>query len=99
MYGWNRECGPRGLGFPVSVNDKSTMDVFTDSGSIFHMGLGFLSGMVPTEWALLIFSLFSGYEIGHIQTTGETLQRTGGKFVEYGIGAGLGAWARSKGKR
>lgn len=67
------------------------MVLFTDQGSIGHVLFGALAGVSSEPWNLAITALFGGYEVSKLQS-GESPARTGGKFVEFGlglIGAGL----------
>jgi hypothetical protein len=64
------------------------VQVFSDAGSLFHVGLGILSGYVPDPWNLVLFSAFTGYEVSEAAKN-ENWTRTGGKFIEYAIGLAL----------
>jgi hypothetical protein len=64
--------------------------MFTDSGSAWHVAMGILAGAVPDPWNLATVAMFSGYEVSKLGA-GESAQRTGGKFVEFGIGILLAA--------
>lgn len=69
--------------------------VFSDSGSAWHVLIGAVAGFAPSPWNLSAAVMFTGYEVSKLGS-GETPERTGGKFVEFGIGlvlAGLLRWA------
>jgi len=68
----------------------STVDVFTDIGSLFHVALGAGAAFVGGPVALGFTSAFAGYEAAKL-TSGESPQRIAGVLIEFGIGALL--WA------
>ena len=70
--------------------------MFTDSGSAWHVAMGILAGIVPEPWNLATVAMFSGYEVSKLGT-GESAERTGGKFIEFGIGLLLAALIRLAG--
>jgi hypothetical protein len=59
--------------------------LFTDQGSLWHVLVGALAGAMPSPWNLGAAALFTGYEVSKLGS-GETAERTGGKFVEFGLG-------------
>jgi hypothetical protein len=59
--------------------------VFTDQGSFWHVVIGVIAGVVPEPFNLGTAALFTGYELSK-GATGETIERTSGKFVEFGLG-------------
>jgi hypothetical protein len=56
--------------------------VFTDAGSIGHVLSGAVVGIIPPPWNLAVLSVFGGYEL----SKHESIERTGGKFIEFGLG-------------
>jgi len=66
------------------------VQVFSDAGSWFHVGLGVLSGYLSDPWNLALFAAFTGYEVSKAAND-ENWVRTGGKFIEYAIGLALAA--------
>ena len=68
----------------VSVYPANVI-VFTDRGSVWHVILGAVSGLSPAPWNLAVAAMFTGYEVSKLGA-GESAERTGGKFVEFGIG-------------
>ena len=67
------------------------MEMFSDHGSLGHVLFGALAGASPEPWNLAIAAVFAGYETSKLRT--ETPERTGGKFLEFGLG--LITWAVS----
>ena len=72
------------------------MVVFTDQGSFWHVVMGIVAGTMPEPLNLGTVALFSGYELSK-QAFGESPARTGGKFVEFGIGLVLAGLVRMAG--
>jgi hypothetical protein len=72
--------------------------LFTDAGSVGHVLSGVLAGIVPPPWNLGVLCLFGGYELSKLNA-GESAARTGGKFIEFGLGLlGVGLIAALGGK-
>jgi hypothetical protein len=61
------------------------LSVFTDQGSFWHVVMGLVAGVVPEPWNLGTAALFTGYELSK-GASGESIERTSGKFVEFGLG-------------
>ncbi len=61
------------------------LSVFTDAGSFWHVLFGMLAGAVPEPWNLGTAAMFAGYELSK-GASGESVERTSGKFIEFGIG-------------
>jgi hypothetical protein len=68
----------------------STIDVFTDRGSLVHVLAGFLAAYVGNGWAVGISAAFGGYELGKLNA-GEPVTRVAGTLIEFGLGALLAA--------
>lgn len=80
---------------PTALQYPASIIVFTDSGSAWHVIIGAVAGLAPSPWNLSAAAMFAGYEVSKLGS-GESAERTGGKFVEFGIGlvlAGLLRWA------
>ena len=63
----------------------ATLTLFTDQGSVWHVIFGAVAGAMPPPFNIGAAALFTGYELSKLGS-GETAQRTGGKFVEFGLG-------------
>jgi len=63
----------------------ATVVLFTDQGSFWHVVVGLLTGAMPSPWNLGTVAMFSGYELSKFGS-GESIERTSGKFVEFGLG-------------
>jgi hypothetical protein len=78
---------------PIGANVRrpipATMVMFTDAGSWGHVLAGMVAGIIPPPWNLATLAMFGGYELSKLQA-GESPARTGGKFIEFGLGL-LGA--------
>jgi hypothetical protein len=59
--------------------------IFTDQGSAWHLAMGAIAGVVPPPWNLAAVAMFTGYEVSKLKN-GESAARTGGKFLEFGLG-------------
>ena len=70
--------------------------VFTDRGSFWHVIVGAAAGFAPAPWNLSVAAMFTGYEVSKMGA-GETAQRTGGKFIEFGLGLVLAGLLRMAG--
>lgn len=69
------------------------LQVFTDQGSFWHVVMGVIAGVVPEPWNLGTAALFTGYEFSK-GATGESIERTSGKFIEFGLGIILAGLVR-----
>ena len=63
----------------------ATIAMFTDSGSLFHLAIGYLAGSVTPKMAIAILAAFIGYQVSQAQA-GESWTRTGGEFLEFTLG-------------
>lgn len=77
----------------LPLGQKSSVALFTDGGSLGHLLAGLLAGMMPEPYSLGIFALFAGYQLSQVPT-GVPWVRTGGEFVEFGLGAAASALLR-----
>ena len=91
-----------GLGYALQLEGglhPASVDLFTDSMSLVHVGLGMLAGSLPPEYSVLILAAFIGYQVSQA-TTGEPWTRTGGEFIEFALGMAAmlayqhGGWKR-----
>jgi hypothetical protein len=71
--------------FGVADPYPASIDVFTDSGSLFHLAAGVVIGLLATPWNVGLLAAFSAYELSKA-ATGEPWTRTGGKFAELALG-------------
>ena len=67
------------------VYHPPVFDLWSDAGSLAHLGIGFLAGRMSAPSALAIFAIFMGYQIGQTHS-GESWPRVGGELVEFGLG-------------
>jgi len=68
----------------------STVDVFSDRGTFFHLAIGGLAGCLGNGWAVAVSSGFAGYELAKLNS-GESALRIAGTLIEFGLGALLAA--------
>lgn len=71
----------------------SSVEVFTDRGSLAHLALGALAGWTGDGWSVAISAAFGGYELGKLEA-GEQTSRIAGTLIEFGLGALLAALVR-----
>ena len=76
------------IGMPNAY--QSSVDVFSDAGSLAHLAAGFLATYAGDGWAVGIAAAFGGYELGKVNS-GEPVTRVAGTLIEFGIGALLAA--------
>lgn len=80
----------RGGGFPAQVT------LFEWPGSLGHLLYGFLCGSdwVTPKTAVMLLAGFIGYQVSQAQA-GEPWSRTGGEFLEFGLGMLAGqTWSK-----
>lgn len=73
----------------------AAVDMFSDAGSVWHLGLGMLAGsdlVTPSE-KVMLFAAFTGYQVSQAES-GETWCRIGGEFIEFALGMLLGTQAK-----
>lgn len=90
----NRTISQVDLTFPGP--HPATLALFTDQGSLWHVLMGAVAGALPSPWNMAGATVFTGYELSKLGS-GETAERTGGKFVEFGIGLVLAGLFRLAG--
>lgn len=66
------------------------VDVFSDSGSFWHVAIGASVGMLPELFPGVAAVLFSGYEVSKL-AAGESASRVAGAILEFGLGLLLAA--------
>lgn len=63
----------------------ANLDIFTDVGSILHVGLGWCAAKLPATDAVMIATMFTGYQLSQ-HDSGESWARIGGELLEFGLG-------------
>lgn len=71
----------------------STVNVFTDAGTLIHILLGAAAGYAGDGWSVALTAGFGGYELAKLNS-GEPVTRVAGTWIEYGLGALIGALLR-----
>ena len=76
--------------FGVESYYPSSIDIFSDRGTLFHILEGGLAGYLGDGWAVALTAAFGGYELAKL-SVGEPVTRIAGTWVEYALGALTGA--------
>jgi hypothetical protein len=87
-----------GLGYLIPIGQEihpAIIDVFSDSGSLLHVGLGAAMAYIDPPWRGPVLASFIGYQVSQAQS-GESWSRTGGEFFELALGMVLGYLARGE---
>ena len=69
------------------------IDIFSDGMSWLHLGYGVLAGMQDPPMLASMVAMFTGYQVSQAQTK-EPWERTGGEFVELGVGLAIASIIR-----
>lgn len=74
------------------------VQIFTDTGSLLHFGLGWIAGSpaVSAKEAVMLLAAFIGYQLSQVET-GEQWSRTGGEVLEFALGMLAGGLMNGKG--
>lgn len=70
---------------PICNGHTAHLAMFTDIGSVLHIGLGWCAGELPATDAVMIATMFAGYQISQ-HDSGESWARIGGELLEFGLG-------------
>jgi hypothetical protein len=71
------------------------IDIFSDSMSWLHLGWGLLAGMQDPVSMMSMVVMYMGYQVTQAQSN-EPWERTGGEFVELGLGLAIASFMRKR---
>lgn len=79
----------------------ATVEWLDGRGSVYHAAFGFLAGLMPGSWPVLVTSAFGAYQLSKVEG-GKPFSRIAGGLLEFSAGLGLAGlllMARGGGKR
>jgi len=79
----------------ISNATQPVIDIFTDSGSFWHVLIGGLAEPLSDDYPLTLAMVFSGYEVSKL-SGGESASRIAGTFIEFALGMLIVAIIRGK---
>lgn len=77
----------------IPSDHPALLDIFSDGMSWLHLGYGVLAGMQDPIVMTSMVAMFTGYQVSQAQSL-EPWERTGGEFVELGVGLAIASWMK-----